>query len=283
MSSDDKKEQSNRVRQNIPSGYFLHREQSTERSYHKSCLECDTEIKNGDYYVFDGIAIQFCLECAETREWSDESDDDDDEEEKIRVANLRRLLPSKYEVREVTGSHRKPCSDCGKQSWSCGDYYVFDSSNPYGTAKFCIECAEHRDWGNEREGEEEIIRSNIEIVSNPTFSISCHTGFPNDHPTAGRHHIGGLSSAMIGRGAKMTRECIRDNGFGRKCRGDIISYTEEGFQLATCSNCCLPAEEYNPNRQRANESSSKRGADTNESEDSRREKKHKTNGGECER
>lgn len=160
MSSDDKKEQSNRVRQNIPSGYFLHREESTERSYHKSCLECDTEIKNGDYYVSDGIAIQFCLDCAETREWSDESDDDDDEEEKIRVANLRRLLPSKYEVREVTGSHRKPCSDCGKQSWSCGDYYVFDSSNPYGTAKFCIECAEHRDWGNERDGEEEIIRSN---------------------------------------------------------------------------------------------------------------------------
>ena len=92
-----------------------------------------------------------------------------------------------------------------------------------------------------RDGQQRQAAAAIALIP---FDVSCHTGFPSDHPTAGRHHVGGLSSAMIDPGLrKMVRECVRDNGFGRKCRGDIVSYTEGGFLLATCSVCCLPAEE----------------------------------------
>ena len=104
----------------------------------------------------------------------------------IKAAQVRRKIPSTYEVRQVTGSHRKPCSDCGYSSWFHGDHYVYNSSNPWGTGKFCLDCAETRDWSDELEDGEEMIRTNFirqqreereraAFQPNPMFNISCHT------------------------------------------------------------------------------------------------------------
>eukprot|EP00986_Skeletonema_menzelii_P007339 scaffold2854_cov140-Skeletonema_menzelii.AAC.15 len=239
------------------------------------CDECGRWMDGEEAEINDGI----CYECTDN----------------IKAARVRRKIPSTYEVRQVTGSHRKPCSDCGFKSWLHGEYYVFNSSNPWGTGKFCLDCAENRDWGDELEDDEdEMIRTNFirqqreereraAFQPDPMFNISCHTGFPADHPTAGRHHIGGLSSVMINPGMpKMTRECVRDNGFGRKCRGEIVSFTEEGFTLATCSICCLPSaspkdgigekEEDDDDGEKKDASESKRGSTAEESESKKRQR-----------
>ena len=72
-----------------------------------------------------------CLECCE----------------RMRADNLRARLPDHMAVRKVSGNHRKPCSGCGGNDWGWGDgfdWYVFDASQPWGTEKFCLECAENR-------------------------------------------------------------------------------------------------------------------------------------------
>ena len=36
----------------------------------------------------------------------------------IKANSIRQQLPLKYEIREVTGTHMKACSGCGKTSWT---------------------------------------------------------------------------------------------------------------------------------------------------------------------
>lgn len=82
----------------------------------------------------------------------------------------------------------------------------------------------------------------------------------------------------------MIRECVRDDGFGRKCRGEIVSFTEEGFTLATCSICCLPAaapkngadgiggDDGDGEERKKDASESKRGSAAEESESKKRQR-----------
>jgi hypothetical protein len=84
-------------------------------------------------------------------------DDDIDDDVRRRVDRLRFKLPSNFEVREVSGSHRKPCSRCGMNNFYPGSYYVFDCVNPWGTDKFCLQCAEMHFGGNDDEEDDEDI------------------------------------------------------------------------------------------------------------------------------
>eukprot|EP00979_Chaetoceros_neogracilis_P010538 scaffold2483_cov276-Chaetoceros_neogracile.AAC.10 len=174
------------------------------------CDECGREMDDGE--AEDGA----CYDCAGN----------------IKADRVRRKIPSNYEVREVKGNHRKGCSDCGYSAWMGGEYYVQDRINPWGGDKFCFDCAGNRDWGGNNSDEDD---------DEDARTTAAFTMFPG-HPTAGSLHIGGLSSAMTNPGMqKMTRGCTRvDTSNGRKCRGDIQSYTDAGFQYATCLVCFLP-------------------------------------------
>jgi len=86
----------------------------------------------------------------------DDIDDDDDDDVRRRVDRLRFKLPSNYEVCEVSGSHRKPCSGCGMNNFFPGSFYVYNRVNPWGTDKFCLQCAEMRFGGNDDEDDEDI-------------------------------------------------------------------------------------------------------------------------------
>lgn len=174
----------------------------------------------------------------------------------IKVHRVRSKIPSNYEVRKVVGNHRKGCSDCGKNDWMIGDYYVHDHVQPWGAQKFCLDCADDRDWNNNSDDEDEGLMSLLHsrqqqvasartsaaaVAPSRMFNSACHTGCPG-HPTVGTIYIGGLSSAMINPGMqKIKRDCTRNDTFGRKCGGTIQSFTEDGFDLATCSICCLPS------------------------------------------
>jgi len=74
----------------------------------------------------------------------DESDFDSEEfedETSARVREVEEALPGNMAVREVVGAHTTPCSDCGKSSWGYGEYYVYDAQQPWGSDKFCLDCA----------------------------------------------------------------------------------------------------------------------------------------------
>ena len=173
------------------------------------CDECGREMDDGE--AEDGA----CYDCAGN----------------IKANRVRRRIPSNYEVREVKGNHRKECSDCGYSDWMGGEYYVQDRTNPWGGDKLCLDCAGIRDWGGNNSDEDDDEDARI---------TAALTMFPC-HPTAGSHCIGGLSSAMSTPGMQMmTRECTRVDTNGRKCRGDIQSFTDAGFRTATCSFCFLP-------------------------------------------
>ena len=73
----------------------------------------------------------------------------------IRTDEVGRKLPPNYQIREVSGNHRKPCSDCGKNDWFRGDYYVFDAFQPYGTDKYCLDCADNKEWGGSDDSDSE--------------------------------------------------------------------------------------------------------------------------------
>ena len=81
---------------------------------------------------------------------SDEESDPDaayerEQEEKLdTVHGIAMHLPPGWDIREVAGNHRKPCSDCGSNEWFPGDYYVYDASHPWGTEKYCMDCANAR-------------------------------------------------------------------------------------------------------------------------------------------
>lgn len=182
-------------------------EDNSEEHEEHFCDECFQYIDDVEFEENDGV----CWTCAKA----------------IEVDSLvRRLrLPSNYEAKEVSGNHRKPCSDCGKCNWELGDWYVYDKVNPWGTDKFCLECAESRDW-EEEDGEDD----------------ECFEPYLNLHQGL-LPVIGGMSSAMRNPSLRlMNRNCERYHPNGRKCQGTLRSHTEEGFSFATCSLCLRPFE-----------------------------------------
>eukprot|EP00984_Skeletonema_dohrnii_P018648 scaffold8749_cov115-Skeletonema_dohrnii-CCMP3373.AAC.3 len=208
---------------------------------------------------------EFCDECGREMDYLEAEDGTCyDCVAQIKVRRVCSKIPSNYEVRKVVGNHRKGCSDCGKNDWMIGDYYVHDHVQPWGAQKFCLDCADDRDWNNnsdddddEDEGLMSLLHSRQQQVVSARASAAaaratsnylginsaCHTGCPG-HPTAGTIYIGGLSSAMINPGMqKIKRDCTRNDHFGRNCGGTIQSFTEDDFDLATCSICCLPSKE----------------------------------------
>ncbi len=211
-----------------------HRLEDNEPSEEEEELECDECGRTLDYEEAecnDGM----CWDCAKG----------------VRVYQVRQRLPPNYSVLQVTGNHSKPCSDCGTHDFDYGDYYVYDSVQPRGTDKYCLDCAEARDWGysDDEEDDEDKFAYLRQLQSArqrqdhpPVFAPA--GGIPGwpDHPTAGSLHIGGLSSAMFNpAGMQMkTRNCERGVN-GRRCQGKIQSFTEDGFSLATCSICLLPS------------------------------------------
>jgi len=56
-------------------------------------------------------------------------------------------------LQEVRASHRKPCTMCNSCTWGLGDYYIYDASQPFGTDKICMQCADA--WLDEQEAEDE--------------------------------------------------------------------------------------------------------------------------------
>ncbi|XRB21477.1 hypothetical protein RI054_27g113260 [Pseudoscourfieldia marina] len=68
------------------------------------------------------------------------------EEEERRERISAAAAEHGYILKEVRGTnHTKACSECGKDEWNLGEFYVFDAGNPriprY-TNKYCLECAE---------------------------------------------------------------------------------------------------------------------------------------------
>ena len=68
-----------------------------------------------------------------------------------QVHRVQCSLPSEFVVRSVRGNHRKECSECGYDGWCEGEYYVYNASQPYGTEKYCLDCAEMEFAENEDE------------------------------------------------------------------------------------------------------------------------------------
>ena len=61
---------------------------------------------------------------------------------------------------EVRATHRKPCTMCNRNSFDFGDHYIYDASQPFGTDKICMDCAdvwldEQEDAADEDEDEDE--------------------------------------------------------------------------------------------------------------------------------
>lgn len=190
----------------MASNHQLEDNEPSEEKEEPECDECGRTLDYEEAEENDGM----CWDCAKS----------------VRAEQVRRRLPPNYSIRKVRGNHSKPCSDCGTRDFWQGDYYVYDSVQPWGTDKYCLDCAETRDWGNSDDEEDD------EDDGIP--------GWP-DHPTAGALHIGGLSYAMTYPGMRMiTRNCERDVN-GQRCQGKIQSFTEDGFDYATCSICLLPS------------------------------------------
>jgi len=99
------------------------------------CDECGCdldEMEIDDFYI-----VPMCQDCTKT----------------CRVSQVRQELPAHFDIKEVRGKHAKPCSGCSKTDWGWGDYYVHDLNSHWGTSeKYCLECAELKDWNSEIDG-----------------------------------------------------------------------------------------------------------------------------------
>ena len=124
-------------------------EEESEQEYDEEVLECDEcgrELDLIEAEQCDG----FCYDC----------------DGSIRINRLRERLPPHISAREVTGNHRKPCSCCGKGDWFHGDWYIFNSVQPWGTDKYCLDCAENKDWDDDSDPEAESYANYAEFMNN---------------------------------------------------------------------------------------------------------------------
>jgi hypothetical protein len=89
----------------------------------------------------------------------DYSDDGSDrpfgDDDRARASRLSRMLPQNYAIRAVTGNHRKPCSECGTSDFYPGSFYVYDHIQPWGSDKYCLDCAEMQFGGGGFSGEDD--------------------------------------------------------------------------------------------------------------------------------
>jgi hypothetical protein len=95
-----------------------------------------------DWYVYNHIlpkgTIKCCVACADKNLEGDLFQDPMN-----RIRKLITQLPPDIEIAQVLGAHQKRCSECAKGDWAIGDWYVSNKKNPYGTSKYCLECAEN--------------------------------------------------------------------------------------------------------------------------------------------
>eukprot|EP00548_Thalassiothrix_antarctica_P016781 CAMPEP_0194183010 /NCGR_PEP_ID=MMETSP0154-20130528/28797_1 /TAXON_ID=1049557 /ORGANISM="Thalassiothrix antarctica, Strain L6-D1" /LENGTH=152 /DNA_ID=CAMNT_0038899669 /DNA_START=23 /DNA_END=482 /DNA_ORIENTATION=- len=127
--NDELAEQDKQKKQQRISGKSKNEESSVESEEEEQpeCEECGNWLDPEEAEECDG----WCYRCHGS----------------IKVNRIRAMIPSNFEIREVSGNHRKPCSNCGKRYWLKGDWYVCDAIQPWGTDKYCLDCAEHKNWG----------------------------------------------------------------------------------------------------------------------------------------
>lgn len=144
----------NRLRPLLPSHMIV---REVMGCHSKSCTGCDKSdwMPGEDWYVYNRLqphgTAKYCIDCAEKKYKNGNGDSRNKPNEMIRIFRLREKLPACMKVQQVMGDHRKPCSECGKQEWLRGDWYVFNSEKPVGTRKFCLDCAEDVEWDSDDE------------------------------------------------------------------------------------------------------------------------------------
>ena len=67
------------------------------------------------------------------------------------VRSVQSRLPPNMSVKQVAGNHRKPCSECGKSDWFDGEWYIYDHVQPWGSDKYCLNCADMQFNGQDSE------------------------------------------------------------------------------------------------------------------------------------
>ena len=205
----------------------------------------------------------------------DDYDDDDDDDVRRRVDRLRFKLPSNYEVREVSGSHRKPCSGFGMNNFYLGSYYVFDCVNPWKTDKFCLQCAEMHFGGNNNDDDDEY-REDEEDITMPAplhadGSTYDATGWQSWPPVESgdwglvyvtRGHLGGRfvyydddegeDEAIVYTGGPLTSACysvrltlLRQPPFAGTLRSGLGAHDSEPLPVPLLHHqqlCCWPPQ-----------------------------------------
>ena len=78
----------------------IHDGEDDGEEYSHGCDECGRIMDLEEAEEGDGTCYQYCAY--------------------IRAYQLRLRLPGNMEIREVSGNHRKPCSDCRKNDWFIG-------------------------------------------------------------------------------------------------------------------------------------------------------------------
>lgn len=117
-------------------------------------------------------------------ESEDDNEEFDDNDDRERAAVLRAKLPPNYGIREVSGSHRKPCSECGLSDFFPGSFYIYDHVNPWGSDKFCLDCAEMRFGGGFLSSEDDDEYDEDDVVTAP----------PMKHADGGTYDASGWQS-----------------------------------------------------------------------------------------
>eukprot|EP01135_Chromosphaera_perkinsii_P011331 Nk52_evm11s2377 gene=Nk52_evmTU11s2377 len=90
--------------------------------------------------------ITIASDSSSAEEEEEESLDDSDLEELVederreRVLSVQSRLPPNFRIMDVSGNHRKACTECGQNNFFWGDFYVTDVVQPWGADKICMYC-----------------------------------------------------------------------------------------------------------------------------------------------
>ena len=123
---------------------------SVARTQPPICIRCgdpvdldDEDDEEGENHDVDDE--EYCFMCANAMEIGE------------RISALRSRLPYYLGLHEVRARHKKPCDECGKKDWYEGeDWYVQNDLQPRGGEKYCLDCAEAKNWyGSDEDDEDE--------------------------------------------------------------------------------------------------------------------------------